>query len=212
MQIIKADLLREAQIDYIVFKTLKGLHFLHSKQVIHRDIKPSNLLINKYCEIKIADFGLARTLNKVKKSALIERLNDSKAKSSPKSSSPGKLKEDPEVLNLTDYVASRWYRAPEILLGSLEYSSSMDIWSLGCIFGNFFYNEGEMLLGRVLFPGSSTLNQLERIFEVVGRPTEDDLIAINSPTAKTLLVAVEVKHQISLQKVFEGFPEVNLDK
>lgn len=65
-----------------------------------------------------------------------------------------------------------------------------------------------MLLGRVLFPGSSTLNQLERIFEILGKPTEDDLVAINSPTAKTLLAAVENKHQLSIQKVFDGFPEV----
>lgn len=68
-----------------------------------------------------------------------------------------------------------------------------------------------MLLGRVLFQGSSTLNQLERIFEVVGRPNEQDLLDIDSPTARTLQAAVEVKHQISLEKLFSGFPEVNCD-
>jgi len=62
-----------------------------------------------------------------------------------------------------------------------------------------------MLLGRVIFPGSSTLNQLERIFEVVGRPTEEDLQVINSPTARTLISAVEIKHQISIKKLFAGF-------
>ena len=113
-------------------------------------------------------------------------------------------RQDKEVLNLTDYVASRWYRAPEILLGSLEYSTSSDIWSLGCIFG-------EMLLGRVIFPGTSTLNQLERIFEAVGRPNEQDLKDINSPTSKTLISAVEIKHQISIEKLFEGHHEVVTD-
>lgn len=71
-------------------------------------------------------------------------------------------------------------------------------------------NIAEMLLGRVLFQGSSTLNQLEKIFEIVGRPTEEDLKAINSPTANTLIAAVETKHQQSIQKLFEGFPEVDL--
>lgn len=63
----------------------------------------------------------------------------------------------------------------------------------------------------MLFQGSSTLDQLERIFEVVGRPTREDLIDINSPTAMTLISAVEVKHQISLDKVFSTFPEVRFD-
>lgn len=136
-QVIKANLLKDGHIDYIIFKMLKGVHFIHSKLVIHRDIKPSNILIDKYCEVKIADFGLSRTLNTIKQSILKERQGDSRSRLSPKSSSPGKIKFDQEVLNLTDYVASRWYRPPEILLGSLNYGPSMDIWSLGCIFGIF---------------------------------------------------------------------------
>ena len=135
-QIIKANLLKESHIDYLIFKTLKGLHFLHSKQVMHRDIKPSNLLVDQYCEVRIADFGLARTSNKIRQSILIEKLNESRGKISPKSSSPkNRIKQDQEVLNLTDYVASRWYRPPEVLLGSIDYTCSMDIWSLGCILG-----------------------------------------------------------------------------
>lgn len=61
----------------------------------------------------------------------------------------------------------------------------------------------EMVLGRVLFQGSSTLNQLDKIFEVLGRPTEEDLKDINSPTSKTLLSAIEMKHISSLENVFE---------
>lgn len=55
-----------------------------------------------------------------------------------------------EVL-LTEYVATRWYRAPEILLGSTKYSKAVDMWSVGCIVG-------ELVLGRAIFPGTSSIN------------------------------------------------------
>ena len=52
---------------------------------------------------------------------------------------------------MTEYVATRWYRAPEILLGSQKYHKSVDMWSLGCILG-------EMIVGKPIFPGNSTMN------------------------------------------------------
>jgi mitogen-activated protein kinase 15 len=106
--------------------------------------------------VKLADFGLAR---------LLEPLEENGS---------------PSSLLLTDYVATRffedfyflicvcltrWYRAPEILLGSHHYTYSVDMWSMGCIFG-------EMLSGKPLFPGSSTSNQLERIIELTGYPPQ----------------------------------------
>ncbi len=69
---------------------------------------------------------------------------------------------------LTDYVATRWYRAPEILLGSPRYTKGVDMWSMGCILA-------ELIGGRPLFPGESTLNQLERILEVTGKPSPEDV-------------------------------------
>lgn len=62
---------------------------------------------------------------------------------------------------MTEYVATRWYRAPEILLGSKKYSKASDMWSFGCVLG-------ELLSGKVLFPGTSTLNQVEKIIEFTG--------------------------------------------
>lgn len=64
---------------------------------------------------------------------------------------------------LTDYVATRWFRAPEILIGSKSYSFGVDLWSIGCMMG-------EMILGKALFSGTSTINQLEKIVEVLGSP------------------------------------------
>ena len=87
---------------------------------------------------------------------------------------------------MTGYVASRWYRAPEILLGSTNYSESSDIWSLGCIFA-------EMITGDVLFRGSSTLDQLEKIFSCLHLNENRDLPGINSPVAPTLLLAINPK-------------------
>ena len=100
-----------------------------------RLVQPSNLLLNSECLLKLADFGLARSLA------------DCKAAN-------GK-----HHAQLTDYVATRWYRAPEILLGSHEYTFGVDMWSCGCILG-------ELLTGRPIFPGKSTMNQLDLIFNV----------------------------------------------
>lgn len=122
---------------------------MHSAQLLHRDLKPSNLLLNSECHVKVADFGLARSLDN----------------------------KDPDSTPLlTDYVATRWYRAPEILLGSNKYTKGVDMWSLGCILA-------ELLLGKPVFPGTSTLNQLDRVMEVTGRPSAEDIEAINSPLA-----------------------------
>lgn len=66
---------------------------------------------------------------------------------------------------LTEYVATRWYRAPEILLSCHDYTKGVDLWSLGCILG-------EMLQGSPLFPGNSTLNQIERIMSAVPKPSK----------------------------------------
>jgi len=99
----------------------------------------------------VADFGLARSLLEYK------------------------ANEEASVENpvLTDYVATRWYRAPEILAGSSTYGTPVDLWSVGCIFG-------EMLGGKPVFPGTSTLNQLESIGNTLGAPTVSDCDGLNS--------------------------------
>jgi len=143
---------------------------MHSANVLHRDMKPSNLLLNSECLVKVADFGLARSI------ASLENVN---------------------VANpvLTDYVATRWYRAPEILLGSTKYTKGVDMWSIGCILG-------ELLGGKPMFPGTSTMNQLDRIIEVTGRPTAEDIEAIRSPFAATMLESLPPSNPRSLADMY----------
>ena len=64
---------------------------------------------------------------------------------------------------MTEYVATRWYRAPEILLGSQKYSKAVDVWTVGCILG-------ELVNRKAIFPGTSTLNQIEKGMELLGKP------------------------------------------
>jgi len=117
-----------------LYQLLAGVAYCHEKRVLHRDLKPQNLLINKKGELKLADFGLARS-----------------------SGIP--------VRSFSHEVVTLWYRAPDVLMGSRNYSTPIDIWSAGCIFA-------EMSNGRPLFPGSNANDQLLRIFRKLGTPTE----------------------------------------
>ena len=107
-----------------MWQIARGLKFLHTAKIMHRDIKPSNICINQDCTAKITDFGLSRVLKENKKKAPI---------------------------TMTDYVATRWYRPPEILLGASNYSFSVDIWAFGCVLAEIYMNQP-------IFPGTSTLN------------------------------------------------------
>lgn len=167
--VIRASILEEVHRQYVMYQLFKSLKYMHSAELLHRDIKPSNLLLNGECQVKLADFGLARS---------VSQLNSGGA---------------PAVL--TDYVATRWYRAPEILLGSTKYTFGVDMWSSGCILA-------EMLLGKPVFPGTSTMNQLDRIMELTGRPTPEDLDSIGSPFAATMMDNCSVTHAKSIREFF----------
>lgn len=168
--VIRANILEEIHKSYIMYQLLRALKYMHSAELLHRDIKPSNLLLNSECQVKLADFGLARSVAQL-------------------------AADDGPSPILTDYVATRWYRAPEILLGSSRYTYGVDMWSSGCILG-------ELLGGKPIFPGTSTMNQLDRIIEVTGRPSQEDIHAIQSPFAATMLESLPVDNPRTFQHMF----------
>lgn len=114
-------------LQYFLYQLLRGLKYIHSAGIIHRDLKPSNLLLNANCDLKICDFGLARTSS--------------------------------ENEFMTEYVVTRWYRAPELLLNSSEYSAAIDVWSVGCIFM-------ELMNRKPLFAGKDHVHQMHLLIEV----------------------------------------------
>merc|ERR1712093_278191 len=177
--VIRANILEDIHKQYILYQMLKALKYMHTAEVLHRDLKPSNLLLNSECFLKVADFGLARSIASLENDAV----------------------ENPV---LTDYVATRWYGAPEILLGSTRYTKGVDMWSVGCILG-------ELLGGKPMFPGTSTMNQLDRIIEVTGRPSQDDIEAIDSPFAATMLESLPRTQPTRLQEMFPHASEDALD-
>ncbi|KAK2830371.1 hypothetical protein Q5P01_018302 [Channa striata] len=166
----KGTLLKDIHKRYVMYQLLKAIKYLHSGNVIHRDQKPSNVLLDTDCVVKLCDFGLARSLNQIQ--------------------------EDSGNPALTEYVATRWYRAPEILLGSTRYTKGVDMWSLGCILG-------EMLLGKALFPGSSTINQIEKIMSAIPHPSPEDIVAIKSEYGFSVVQRMLLKPQVPLEDLLQ---------
>ncbi|XP_043394800.1 mitogen-activated protein kinase 15 isoform X6 [Chelonia mydas] len=164
----KGNLLKDIHKCYILYQLLKATKFIHSGNVIHRDQKPSNILLDADCFVKLCDFGLARSLCQIH--------------------------EDQGSPVLTEYVATRWYRAPEILLSSHSYTKGVDMWSIGCILG-------EMLLGKPLFPGTSTVNQIEQILSVIPAPSQEDILAIHSDYRASVINRISSRRRVTIEEI-----------
>ena len=173
----RSNILQEIHKVYIIYQIVKCLKYLHSAEIVHRDLKPANILIDAECNVKVADFGLARSIRSF---------------------------DDESAPVMTDYVATRWYRAPEIVLGSCHYSKAVDMWSVGCILG-------ELIVGKAIFPGKSTINQVELIIQLLGKPTPRELEAINAATDFSIIDSMSAKKKYSFSQFFKGCSKEALD-
>ncbi|KNE89878.1 hypothetical protein PSHT_01166 [Puccinia striiformis] len=125
-----------SEVKTILLQLLSATALCHNNWIIHRDLKTSNLLMNNRGQVKVADFGLARTYG------------------------------DPPMGDMTQLVVTLWYRAPELLLGAESYTTAIDLWSIGCIFA-------ELILREPIFPGAGEIDQIGKIFKLLGRPTDE---------------------------------------
>ncbi|KAI4881149.1 hypothetical protein NFI96_020117 [Prochilodus magdalenae] len=138
---------------------LCGLSFLHSHRVLHRDLKPENILVTSRGQVKLADFGLARIYSCHMVLTPVVRWTHVHRAASPYPYGPVQTRQERRVVTL-------WYRSPEVLLQS-TYATPVDIWSTGCIFA-------EMFRRKPLFCGESEVDQLTKIFSVIGLPGEEE--------------------------------------
>ncbi|KAJ2809407.1 hypothetical protein H4R20_000132 [Coemansia guatemalensis] len=128
----------------ITYQMLSGLDFIHRNGLFHRDIKPENVLIRRHIMPSGADGNTSIVVEaKIADFGLVHDLDFSRP--------------------LTDYISTRWYRAPEVLLNCPNYSMPIDVWAVGTIIS-------ELATLHPLFPGHNQIDQLRRIFEVLGTP------------------------------------------
>jgi len=137
---------------FFTYQLLCAIAWLHSAGILHRDLKPANLLVDTKCNLKLCDFGLSR----------VDDMHHDVGTNDA---------------DYTEYVVTRWYRAPEVIFERGAYSRAVDIWSAGCIFA-------ELILRKALFPGKDHMHQLSLIFSVLGKPDDADIAQISNTMAR----------------------------
>lgn len=140
-----------------------------SASILHRDLKPANILIQESCDLALCDFGLARYVD------------------------------DDEAVQrgMTEYVVTRWYRAPELVL-THSYSNAVDLWAVGCILGELLRG------GEVLFPGRDFKHQVETICALLGKPRLEETKHVTSGRARRFLEGLPDLDGSKLRNLFEG--------
>jgi mitogen-activated protein kinase 7 len=201
--------LSDAHFQSFIYQLLCGMKYIHSANVLHRDLKPGNLLVNADCELKICDFGLARGFS---------------------------VDPDENAGYMTEYVATRWYRAPEIMLSFQSYTKASTCIQFlrllaaftSCLFcyvlveytpTNCFsritvdvWSVGcilaELLGGRPFFKGRDYVDQLNQILHILGTPNEETLLRIGSARAQEYVRNLPYMAKKSFQSIF---PNANPD-
>ncbi|KRX01276.1 Protein kinase-like domain [Pseudocohnilembus persalinus] len=170
--------LTDEHIQFIIYQILKAVKYLHSANIVHRDLKPSNLLATERCEIRVCDFGLSRQINNLPQSQGDQ--------------------------NMTEYVVTRYYRAPEIMLSSHEYSKAVDIWSVGCTLA-------ELLTKKILFKANNYIDQIKLIMKTLGKPGPSDLGFITNSNARKFVDQLPDKEKVSVKTFIKYENEKALD-
>ncbi|CAE7946794.1 MPK2 [Symbiodinium sp. KB8] len=160
------------QVQCVLYQMLRGLLCLRCARVIHRDLKPRNVLVRSGGQVKIGDLGMARGIDSEE--------------------------DGHDAMMLTEYVVTRHYRAPEVVLTASRYTYAVDMWSAGCILG-------EMLTRRCIFEGKDSLDQVRKILGTLGfqKPEDFDWIPDSSPAKKFVQICNK-----SAQASNEGLREI----
>eukprot|EP00466_Bigelowiella_natans_P003290 jgi/Bigna1/58286/fgenesh1_pm.72_\ len=163
---------------YMTYQLLCGIKYMHSANIWHRDLKPANLLVNANSKLKICDFGLARGFD--------ERFDEEE---------------------VTDYVVTRWYRAPEIMVCD-TYNEKIDVWAVGCILA-------ELYKRKPVFRGVDSRDQVTKYLRLLGTPKPEDLAFITNNHAKRFVRSQIIRKNIptssQLSFIAQDIPEDALD-
>eukprot|EP00173_Palmaria_palmata_P001907 Plantae.Rhodophyta-Palmaria_palmata.ctg21414.p1 GENE.Plantae.Rhodophyta-Palmaria_palmata.ctg21414~~Plantae.Rhodophyta-Palmaria_palmata.ctg21414.p1 ORF type:complete len:318 (-),score=68.06 Plantae.Rhodophyta-Palmaria_palmata.ctg21414:46-900(-) len=166
--------LLDAQRKFFTYQLFRALKYIHSANILHRDLKPANVLVSENCDLKICDFGLARYVDPT------EGSNQA----------------------MTEYVVTRWYRAPELLLAGDEYSAAIDMWSAGCLIA-------ELYTRKPIFPGRDVKNQIEVVTRIVGKPTKQQLKNIQNKRAREFIAGLPDMPRANLAEIMkDACPDV----
>jgi serine/threonine protein kinase len=177
-QIIKSNQpLTDDHTQFFLYQLLRGLKYIHSAGIYHRDLKPRNLLINSNCDLKICDFGLARA-------DIASLQNESTA--------------------LTDYIATRWYRAPEVILSWKKYTAAIDMWSVGCILA-------ELIIRKPLLPAASEEEQLNMITKLLGNPSSKQVNQIENEKNREFVLQLPKREAKDFTQIFKGANPLAID-
>ncbi|XBW38175.1 hypothetical protein QEN19_003770 [Hanseniaspora menglaensis] len=168
--------LSEFHIQSFFYQILCGLKYIHSADVVHRDLKPGNILCSIQGTLKICDFGLARGINE----DCFQKIKNQTGKQP----------------HITSYVATRWYRAPELMLCRKKYSKAIDLWACGCILAEFYGR-------KPVFIGNDQMHQVIEILKVLGTPKKETILNYGSSVALEIFLPPKPQYsKIDWHKIY----------